>query len=160
MVASTSANMPLLISRSAANEAFRDALRLFVGRGRQYSVKQLSKGTGISDRMIESFMAQVGSTDYRKPDIEELMTLQLFLGPDFTTEMQTPTHQGAYWLPEADPTPPGEMAADLTEGAGAVARAVAGGDFSPEARHQLRPVGRRLMSVGASLAMPARRMAA
>jgi hypothetical protein len=42
-----SANFPLLVSRNAARERVRDALRLHVGRGRRYSVKELSNGTGV-----------------------------------------------------------------------------------------------------------------
>src|SRR4051812_14809303 len=94
-----SAGNPLLISRSAANETFRDALRLFVGRGKRFSVKQVSNATGIKDRMLESFMAVVDSTDFRKPDLEEVLTLAQFLGPRFTSELLVPTEQGAFWLP-------------------------------------------------------------
>ena len=41
MTASPSADNSLLVSRNAAREAFGAALRLYVGRGRRWSVKQL-----------------------------------------------------------------------------------------------------------------------
>jgi hypothetical protein len=74
-----SANLSPLISRSAANTVFRDAVRLFVGRGKRYTTKQVEIGTGIAARMIESFMAPVDSTDFRKPDFEEVLSLASFL---------------------------------------------------------------------------------
>jgi hypothetical protein len=50
-------NAELLVSRSAAREKVRDALRLYVGRGRRFSVKQLSEGAGVQARAVEAAMA-------------------------------------------------------------------------------------------------------
>lgn len=142
-----SAELTLLISRSAANSAFRDALRLFVGRGRRYSVKQLSLGTGISVRMIESFMAPVDSTEFRKPDLEEVLSLASFFGSDFTSELIAPTRQGAFDIPDDD-LPPGQIAADNADDNAVITRAAFDGKFDPEERRQLRPVGRRMITRG------------
>lgn len=140
-----------LISRSAANTVFRDALRLFVGRGRRYSVKQVSIGTGISVRMIESFMAPVDSTDFRKPDLEEVLTLAAFLRSDFTSELLAPVGQSAFDMPEDD-LPPGQIAADNAEDNAVVTRAAMDGKFDAEERPDLRVVGRRMVSRGTRLA--------
>jgi hypothetical protein len=145
-----SADIGLLISRSAANERFREALRMFVGRGKRYSVKQVSNGTGIKDRMLESFMAQVDSTDFRKPDLEEVLTLASFIGPDFTTELLQPAQQGAFWLPGDEPAP-GELAADNADDNAVVTRAARDGVFDKDERKDLKVVGTRLVSRGAQL---------
>lgn len=146
-----SADLPLLVSRSAANETFRDALRMFVGRGRRYSIKQLSNGTGIKDRMLESFVAQIDSTDFRKPDLEEVLTLAKFLGPDFTTELLAPAVQGAYWLPDTEDTPPGALAADSADDNATLAHMAADGKFDDKEKPDLKVVGRRMMIRGATL---------
>lgn len=149
--ASASADLPLLISRSAANETFRNALRMFVGRGKRYSVKQASNGTGIKDRMIEAFMAPIGSAEFRKPDLEEVLSLASFLGPDFSTELLEPASQGAFWLPETDDTPPGVLAADNAEDNAKVTRAALDGKFDDLEKPDLKVVGRRMMIRGATL---------
>lgn len=146
-----SAENSSLVSRSAANTIFRDAVRLFVGRGRRFSVKQVSIGTGISIRMIESFMAPVDSTDFRKPDLEEVLTLASFFGSDFTTELVSPIRQGAFDMPEED-IPPGQIAADNADDNAALTRAALDGKFDPEERKNLRPVGLRMVSRGVRLA--------
>jgi hypothetical protein len=123
---------------------------MFVGRGKRYSVKQLSNGTGIADRMIESFMAQVDSTDFRKPDVEELLTLCSFIGPEFTTEVLILAQQAAVWLPETDGTPPGALAADNAEDNAELARRAADGSFEGD-EQALKVVGTRMMGRGAQL---------
>lgn len=145
-----SAGNSLLISRNAANETFREALRMFVGRGKRFSVKQLSNGTGIKDRMIECFMAQIDSTDFRKPDLEEVLSIASFLGPDFTTELLEPAQQGAFWLPDDEPAP-GEFAADNADDNAVVTRAARDGKFDRDERKDLKVVGTRMVSRGAQL---------
>lgn len=145
------ANNSLIISRSAAWEAFRDALRMFVGKGKRYSVQQAATGSGVAYRMIQAFMAPIDSTDWRKPDLEEVLSLASFIGPEFTSEVLHCASQGAFWLPEADDLSPGALAADLAEGAAKVTRAAADNDFNRDERRDLRPVGRALMVVGAQL---------
>jgi hypothetical protein len=146
-----SANNSSLISRSAANATFREAVRLFVGRGKRFSVKQVSIGTGISARMIESFMAPVDSTDFRKPDLEEVLTLVSFFGSDFTSELIASTGQAAFDLPEDD-IPPGQIAADNAEDNAVVTRAAVDGKFDSDERPDLRVIGRRMVSRGQRLA--------
>lgn len=150
-IRSNSAENSALISRSAANSIFREAIRLFVGRGRRFSVKQVSIGTGVSVRMIESFMAPVDSTDFRKPDFEEVLTFASFFGADFTAELLLPIRQGAFDIPEED-LPPGQIAADNADDNAAITRAALDGKFDPEERKQLRPVGLRMVARGVRIA--------
>lgn len=80
------ANLRGLVSREQAGNAIGKALRLFVGRGRHYSVKQLSNGTGIKDRVIECAMCAPESVDYRPLPLDALLSISKFLGADFTNE--------------------------------------------------------------------------
>lgn len=146
-----SANNPLLVSRTAARHAFRDALRLFVGRGKRFSVKQASNGSGVPDRMIECFMSDPESGDYRKPDLEEALSLASLLGPEFTCEWLHLAHQGAFWLPDEGETPPGAIAADNAEDNAVLTRAAVDGRFDRAERPGLREVGVRMMTRGAHL---------
>jgi hypothetical protein len=142
-----------LVSRSAADSAVRDALRLFVGRGRRYSVKQLSNASGVADRAIECAMERIDSTDFRPLSFERLLSIASVIGPEFTTEWLKLSQQGSFWLPETDDLPPGELAADVTEDAAHIARRAADGELCENDRHELRPVGRRMMANGARLAL-------
>jgi hypothetical protein len=93
-----SANFPLLVSRNAARERVRDALRLHVGRGRRYSVKELSNGTGVADRLIESAMCDVESPDFRPLAHEALLSIAKFLGPSFASQYLELSGLGAFEL--------------------------------------------------------------
>jgi hypothetical protein len=155
---SNSANLSLLVSRSAANAVFRDAVRLFVGRGKRYSCKQVEIGTGIAARMIESFMAPVDSTDFRKPDLEEVLSLASFLGCEFTTELIAPAQQAAFDLPDEE-LPPGQIAADNAEDNATVTRAAIDGEFQQHEHPPLREVGLRMVTRGTRLASLGRKAA-
>lgn len=76
-----SANFEPIISREQAGNAVAKALRLYVGRGRRYSVKELSNGTGVADRMIECAMAS--GYDHRSLPDWALLSIGSFLGPEF-----------------------------------------------------------------------------
>lgn len=93
-----SANDSLLVSRNMAREKLRDALRLYVGRGRRYSVKQLSNATGIPDRMIESAMCVVEDPDYRPLALENLLSAASFLGAPFASAFLELSGLGAFEL--------------------------------------------------------------
>ena len=95
-----SADNRLLVSREHAENAFGDALRLFVGRGRRYSVKQLSNGTGVKDRAIECAMCPSGSPDFRRLDMGQQLSIMSFLGPLFTSEWLVHVGQVAFDKPE------------------------------------------------------------
>ena len=147
---SKSANLSPLVSRSAANTIFRDAIRLFVGRGKRYSCKQVEIGTGIAARMIESFMAPVDGTDFRKPDFEEVLSLASFFGAEFTNELIAVAEQGAFDLPDTD-LPPGEIAADNADDNAEITRAAKDGKFDRDERPRLKSVGVRMVARGQHL---------
>lgn len=92
------ADNSLLVSRNFIREKMRDALRLFVGRGRRYSVKELANGTGVADRVIESAMCDVDSEDYRPLSHEALASIAKFLGASFASIYLETSSLGAFEL--------------------------------------------------------------
>lgn len=100
-----SANDLLLVSRNLAREKLRSALRLYVGRGRRYSVKELSNGCGVPDRMIESAMCDPDDPDYRPLALENLLSISSFLGPAFTSSFLELAGLGAFELGDQQPLP-------------------------------------------------------
>lgn len=100
MAEQQSADLSLLVSREHAENAFGDALRLYVGRGRRYSVKQLANATGVKDRAIECAMCPSGTTDFRPLNMGQQLSLQKFLGPEFTSEWLVLAGQVAFHKPE------------------------------------------------------------
>jgi len=146
-----SADFSPLVSRSAAREAFARALRLYVGRRRRYSVKQLSNGAGVKDRVIECAMCDPDNAEYREPEMAAMLSIAKFLGATFTTEWLDPTRQAAFDLPDDD-LPPGQIAADNAEDNATVTRAAMDGVFDEEERPPLRAVGLRMVSRGTRLA--------
>lgn len=160
MAVNDSANLRPIISREHAGNKIGDALRLYVGRGRRYSVKQLANGTGVKDRLIECAMADAGSVDYRPLPPECLLSLIAFLGPDFTNEFLPLAGQGAFELPDEEPDP-GHVAADNTDDNAVVVRAAIDGKFDPDERRGLKVVGARMVARGSQLvALGKRRKAA
>lgn len=154
-----SANFPLLISREQAGNKIGAALRLFVGRQRRYSVKQLANGTGVKDRLIECAMADAGSLDYRPLPPECLLSIAMFLGADFTNEWLGLAEQGAFDLPDETEPPPGILAADVAGDSAEIARRAADGEFCGDDRKHLRAVGQRKIERGMRLVAMARRAA-
>jgi hypothetical protein len=157
---SNSANFPLLVSREQAGNTIGAALRLFVGRGRHYSVKQLSNATGVKDRMIECAMCDAASVDYRPLPSEALLSVATFLGAVFTSEWMALAKQGAFDLPDADDPPPGMLAADNCDDAAVVTRAAIDGKFTSDEHPDLRVVGIHMIARGQCLAALGRRKAA
>lgn len=104
MTASQSADFSPLVSRNAARSAVSAALRLYVGRGRRYSVKQLANGTGVPDRLIECAIADPDDTEFRPLSLENLLSISAFLGASFTSDWLKLANLGAYDLPDdSDP---------------------------------------------------------
>lgn len=151
MADNSSANLSPLISRERCGNEINNALRLYVGRGRRYSVKQLSNATGIKDRVIECAMCDAASVDYRPLPIEALVSIAGFLGPDFTSEWLALAGQGAFDLPDADDTPPGALAADNSDDNATLVRAAIDGKFDDDEKPDLKVVGTRMVSRGMML---------
>lgn len=145
-----SANNPLLVSRNTLFFNISKGLRNAVGRGKRYSVKELSNYTGVPDRAIECAKCEPDSPDWRPLTIEQVVSLSSFLGPDFTNEWLSLAAQGAFWLPDEE-TPPGELAADNADDNAKIARAASDRVFDNGERPELKIVGARMMSRGAEL---------
>jgi hypothetical protein len=140
-----------LVSRERAGNKVGDALRLYVGRGRRYSVKQLSNGTGIKDRVIECAMEDAGGPDYRPLPPEALISISLFLGADFTSEWLSLAQQGAFDFPDGDEPRPGDMAVEASEHTTEIVRRAADGVFDDADRRALKVVGQAKMRNGMRL---------
>lgn len=111
-----SADFSPLVSRNAIREKIRDALRLFVGRGRRYSVKELSNGTGVADRVIECAMCEVDNEDYRPLSHEALASIAKFLGAPFASVYLELSGLGAFELMDGQiPLPKVLATADAAE---------------------------------------------
>ena len=94
----------------------RDALRLFVGRGRRYSVKELANATGVADRVIESAICDVDSEDYRPLSHEALASIAKFLGASFASVYLELSGLGAFELMDGQiPLPKVLATADSNE---------------------------------------------
>ena len=139
-----------LVSREQSGNAIGGALRLFVGRGRRYSVKQLSNATSIKDRVIECAMTRADSLDYRPLPQEAMLSITKFLGADFTNEWIKLCDQGAFDLPDEEPDP-GDLAVDASEDAASVVRITRDGKIDGEERKVAPVVGARMMARGAQL---------
>jgi hypothetical protein len=111
-----SADISPIVSRNAIREKMRDALRLFVGRGRRFSVKELSNGTGVADRLIESAMCEVDNPDYRPLSHEALASIAKFLGAPFASAYLALSDLGAFELMDGQiPLPKVLATADASE---------------------------------------------
>jgi hypothetical protein len=88
----------LLVSRSAIREKQRSALRLHIGRGRRYSVREASEGSGVPERQIEAAMAFIDDENYRPLSLENSASLSKFLGITFVSAMLEPMGFGAFEL--------------------------------------------------------------
>lgn len=148
MSESLSAKFPPLVSREHAGNVIGHALRLFVGRGRRYSVKQLSNATGVPDRTIECAMAD--NVDHRSLPDWALLSLTAFLGADFTNEWLKLAHQGAFELSDDEPDP-GDLAADTAEDTAKVVRMAKDNRFDEDEKPALKGVGARMVKRGQTL---------
>lgn len=96
----------LLVSCSAIREKQREALRLHVGRGRRYSVRQLSEATGVAETSIENAMRVLECPAFRPLKQEESASIAKFLGPSFTSVYLELSGQGAFDVAEGQPPLP------------------------------------------------------
>ncbi len=148
-----SAEISLLISREHAENKFREAVRLFVGKGKLYSAAQLAKGIGLKDKtkpLYDFLSYPSGHPDYRPPNFGLMLSITAFLGPDFTNEWLVLTNQGAFDLPD-DAMNLRRLAADNSDDNATVVRAAVDGQFDDDERSDLKVVGSRMMTRGAQL---------
>ncbi|MEH3121198.1 MAG: hypothetical protein PGN16_04325 [Sphingomonas phyllosphaerae] len=148
MQVKSSAGETALISRDRYGETISAALRLFVGRGRRYSVKQLSNGTGVKDRMIECALVEPGNCDWRALPGDALLSISRFLGAAFTNEWLHLADQGAFDLPDGEEPTPMSIAAEAAEDTATVVRMAADQKWDAAERAQLPEIGRRKIERG------------
>ncbi|WP_375249522.1 hypothetical protein [Sphingomonas sp.] len=147
----SAAKFPLLVSREQARNAIGNALRLFVGRGRRYSVKQLSNATGVPDWQINTALIDGGSPDNRPLPPEALLSITTFLGAVFTNEWLRHTNQGAFDLPDGEEPDPMSVAAEAAEDTAEVVRMAADQAWDGAERQRLPEIGRRKIERGMML---------
>jgi hypothetical protein len=105
-----------LVSRNAAREKIRAALRLYCGRGRRFSVKELSEGAGVPERAIEAAMCFIDDENYRPLALENLLSIATFLKAPFVSIYLELAGLGAFELMDGQPPLPGVLArADADE---------------------------------------------
>lgn len=145
-----------LVSRVLAGETFARALRLYVGQGRRYSVKELARGIGITDRTIEAWLASPGSTDWREPKLHHLLSVAKFLQDAVhVSDWLVLAGFGAFALPDAGPLNTVSAMTTATGAADAVVARLADGDCSADDTRHLRPVGLAMIATGHALARAA-----
>ena len=93
-----SANISPLVSRNMIGEKLRNALHLHVGRGRRYSIRELSQATGVPERSIEAAKCEPDDPEFRPLSLENLASLTKFLGAPFASAFLEPCGLGAFEL--------------------------------------------------------------
>jgi hypothetical protein len=79
-------------------EKLRNALHLHVGRGRRYSIRELSQATGVPERSIEAAKCEPDDPEFRPLSLENLASLTKFLGAPFASAFLEPCGLGAFEL--------------------------------------------------------------
>lgn len=97
--------LELLVSRTAIREKQRSALRLHAGRGRRFSVKELSEGSGVPARVIEAAMLLIDDENYRPLSLENVASIAKFLGASFASHYLELSGLGAFELMEGEQPP-------------------------------------------------------
>lgn len=146
---SNSAGIVPNVSRTKLYQAFGAALRLYIGRGKRHSYKDVERGAGVSARMIEAYRYEPDHEEFRPAPVEHIFSIAGFIGPDFLNEILPLIGQGAFWLPEDD-LPPGDLAADMADDNAEVTRRAKDGSFEGDEK-ALKVVGRRMIERGAAL---------
>lgn len=112
-----SADFEPLVSRNLIREKIRDALRLFAGRGRRFSVVELGVGAGVEPKEIERAMRPIDAADYRALKHEELASVAKFLGAPFASHYLEASGLGAFELMDGQIPLPKVLTAEAPESA-------------------------------------------
>lgn len=75
-----SANNELVYSRAATALVMQEILCLFVGRGRKFSVVELSAASGVAERQIECAKRAPGDIEHRHLKFEEAASILSVIG--------------------------------------------------------------------------------
>lgn len=145
----TAAKFAPIVSRNAVDEATHDALRMFVGRGRAYSTKELQRASGVPKRMIECAVAPVDSVEFRPLAREHFWSLALALGAPFLNHVTTVlANVGTFNLPNDELPAPGAVAADSAQDNAEIAEAARDGRFCANDHRKLWVVGQDMIERG------------
>lgn len=107
-----------LVSRNAGREALSKALSLYIGyrnAKRRYTMADIEELAGVKSRVVECVMEAADSTEYRKIDIGDLLSLSAFLGQPFINRWLELSGYGAFELSGQIPLPNVLATADETE---------------------------------------------
>jgi hypothetical protein len=99
-------NLEPLVTREQIRETIRKGLNLYVGRGRRYSVEELSAGAGVPKRAIEAAKTKIDDENYRPLTLENLASLAKFLKAPFVSIYLEASGLGAFELMDAQPPLP------------------------------------------------------
>ena len=94
-----------LVSREEIRERIRKALNLHVGRGRRFSVEELSEGAGVPKRSIQAALAPIHDENFRPLTLENLQSIGKFLGAAFVSSYLELSGFGAFELCDQPPLP-------------------------------------------------------
>ena len=150
MSETSAAKIDSLISSTEARALIRQQMRLFMGRGRRYSVAAISQGTGIPLWQLNQAMIDPQDVKHRPLPPESFLSLVLFLGADFLQPIAARCGLGVFDQPALDACPRA-MAADNTEDNATLVRAAMDGIFDGEERPSLRECGNRMIARGQQL---------
>lgn len=123
--------------------AFRNALALYVGRGRRHSVEIFCDATGISRDQMGRWLR--GETE---PRVSELLVVLDHLGPEFANELLRGAGLGGARRMEHGELRAHDTLADLAVGAAEMAEALRDGRLDHRERAALGP---RLSALGTQL---------
>lgn len=150
MVPDPSVSNPRLISTDAFREAVYHAIRLFVGRGRSWSVEDVAVALNAADhkitaRAVQSWIAS-DPIERRTPDTPMLGALCQLLGPSFTAKWLGPLGQGAHSL-SAVTGSPAQIIAALMDGSAQFAVRGIDGVFCNIDRGDLETVADKMIEI-------------
>lgn len=136
------------VSRDAAYQAVRRALRAYVGAGAPWTVKMLANEAGVPDKSIECACYEVGSEHWRPMPFDRLLAIAAVLGAEFTAECLRPARQGAFDFPTAASLDPAAIMIEVTRHANEVVMLAADNDLCPADLERLAPIGHAKIDLG------------
>lgn len=94
-----------LVSKEEIRERVRKNLHLHIGRGRRFSVDDASLGSGVPKRCIQAAMAPINDESYRPLSLENMASLDKFLGAAFASARLELSGLGTFELMDGQQPP-------------------------------------------------------
>lgn len=146
-----SAELSLLVSHEQLENAFWNAIRMFVGRGKRHSAESVATGSGVHRRTLDCYRGYpIGHPDWRPLDYEQKFSLASYIGADLMSAWIQFMGQGAFDLPDVT-TDPGELAAEAAEDSAKIVRMALNGKFDESEKPACGEVGNRMIQHGVAL---------